>query len=475
MQERSEDDGLRRNERRDEEEVRPAADRKEGADAIRPFFSALFFASPTFAASGSWGSRSASCAGWRCWRSRCSPISSPHRLSWWPCSPCCGCCRWVSSAPFSAPRPNGSTGGARSSWSCDADGRHARAGDPGEPRRDQVWHLAVASFINGIGWASDHPVRRMMIGDAVGAERIGSALSIDTATNNGSRVAGPDAGRAAARPSSGSRACSGSAWRSTRRRSSRRYRIGMRRQTPATKPSSFITSIREGLAWLHRDRRLIGVFVMMVIFNVFGWPATSMVPVIGTDYLKLGPERRRTARELRRRGRAPRRAADRDASRAPHGTGASTSSAVGLYLRDDGVLCDRAGHPGGRRRALPGRDVRRRRSRSCRRRSSIARRPVEMRARLLGVVSVCIGTAPDRLSLSRLSRRDVHAAHRDRRARGAGDARDAADAALLAGCVAALKVATAKRSNVLSLRGVQRRSNPGDPRDCHGALFGASQ
>jgi hypothetical protein len=29
---------------------------------------------------------------------------------------------------------------------------------------------------------------------------------------------------------------------------------------------------------------------MTVIFNVFGWPATSMVPVIGTDYLGLGPK-----------------------------------------------------------------------------------------------------------------------------------------------------------------------------------------
>src|SRR5215510_14949046 len=31
-----------------------------------------------------------------------------------------------------------------------------------------IWHLAVASFVNGAAWASDHPVRRMMIGDAVG-------------------------------------------------------------------------------------------------------------------------------------------------------------------------------------------------------------------------------------------------------------------------------------------------------------------
>ena len=55
----------------------------------------------------------------------------------------------------------------------------------------EVWHLAVASFVNGIGWASDQPVRRMMIGDAVGVERVGAALSIDAATNNGTRVLGP--------------------------------------------------------------------------------------------------------------------------------------------------------------------------------------------------------------------------------------------------------------------------------------------
>src|SRR5512143_1093878 len=26
----------------------------------------------------------------------------------------------------------------------------------------EVWHLALASFINGVGWATDNPVRRVM-------------------------------------------------------------------------------------------------------------------------------------------------------------------------------------------------------------------------------------------------------------------------------------------------------------------------
>jgi MFS family permease len=153
----------------------------------------------------------------------------------------------------------------------------------------EVWHLAVASFINGTGWAADHPVRRMMIGDAVGAERIGAALSVDTATNNGCRVLGPMlSGLLLAEYGITSVFWFSLALYTPALLAA--LRIGLRRQTPATRPASFVTSIREGLAWLHRDRRLIGVFAMTVIFNVFGWPATSMVPVIGTDYLGLGPK-----------------------------------------------------------------------------------------------------------------------------------------------------------------------------------------
>ena len=153
----------------------------------------------------------------------------------------------------------------------------------------EVWHLAVASFINGLSWAADHPVRRMMIGDAVGVERIGAALSVDTATNNGTRVLGPMlSGLLLAEYG-----ITSVFWFSLVLYTPAlvaALRIGMRRQTTATRPASFITSIREGLAWLNRDRRLIGVFLMTIIFNLFGWPATSMVPVIGTDYLNLGPK-----------------------------------------------------------------------------------------------------------------------------------------------------------------------------------------
>jgi len=152
-----------------------------------------------------------------------------------------------------------------------------------------IWQLAAASFVNGLAWVADNPVRRMMIGDAVGAERMGSALSIDTATNNGTRILGPVlSGLLLAEFG-----ITGVFWLSVALYLPSLVavlRIGMRSKGPATKPPAFVASIREGLGWVRRDGRMTGVFVMTIIFNVFGWPATSMVPVIGTDHLALSPK-----------------------------------------------------------------------------------------------------------------------------------------------------------------------------------------
>ena len=40
---------------------------------------------------------------------------------------------------------------------------------------------------------------------------------------------------------------------------------------------------------MRRERRLVGLLVITVIFNLFGWPSLSLIPVIGADNLGLGP------------------------------------------------------------------------------------------------------------------------------------------------------------------------------------------
>jgi len=58
----------------------------------------------------------------------------------------------------------------------------------------EVWHVALASFVNGIAWTTDNPVRRTMIGEVVGHDRMSAAMSIDVGANNASRVLGPTLG-----------------------------------------------------------------------------------------------------------------------------------------------------------------------------------------------------------------------------------------------------------------------------------------
>src|SRR6516164_9141790 len=57
-----------------------------------------------------------------------------------------------------------------------------------------VWHLALASFISGLTWTTDNPVRRTMIGEVVGPERMSAAMSIDVGANNASGMLGPTVG-----------------------------------------------------------------------------------------------------------------------------------------------------------------------------------------------------------------------------------------------------------------------------------------
>jgi hypothetical protein len=51
----------------------------------------------------------------------------------------------------------------------------------------------------------------------------------------------------------------------------------------------FLTSIAQGFVWMRSDRRVVGVFLVTIYFNIFGWPCSSMIPVIGTDYMRLDP------------------------------------------------------------------------------------------------------------------------------------------------------------------------------------------
>lgn len=153
----------------------------------------------------------------------------------------------------------------------------------------KVWHLALASFVNGMCWAADNPVRRMAIGEVVGAERMGRAMAIDAGTNNASRIGGPLlSGLLLGQFGIASVFWLGvvlylpSLWAA--------LGITFRSRTTARRAQPILASLAQGFVWLRGDRRVIGVFLITIYFNIFGWPCSSMIPVIGTDYMRLDPQ-----------------------------------------------------------------------------------------------------------------------------------------------------------------------------------------
>ncbi len=151
-----------------------------------------------------------------------------------------------------------------------------------------LWHLAAASFLNGLGWATDNPVRRVMIGDVVGASRMSTAMSLDVGANNASRMVGPTIGGLLL----ASVGIGGVFTLSVALYAFALYAALHVRYSNAVLIGSapVLARVAAGFRLVRGDRRLVGTLMVTVIYNVFGWPFTSMVPVIGQNQLGLGAE-----------------------------------------------------------------------------------------------------------------------------------------------------------------------------------------
>ena len=158
------------------------------------------------------------------------------------------------------------------------------------------WHVAVASGI-GIFWTMDMPVRRRIVGDISGSTRLVTAMSLDSATNNATRAIGPLAGGFVyetlglvgvyALTSIGFVLAFG-------------LTMGIRTRgdiLEADGPSSglrsavsqFSRDLSAGFRFAIRDQPVRWVLAVTVVFNVWGFPVMSMLPVLGKERLSLDP------------------------------------------------------------------------------------------------------------------------------------------------------------------------------------------
>ena len=151
-----------------------------------------------------------------------------------------------------------------------------------------VWHLGFGAFIAGLAWVVDFPVRRTLLADAVGSARIGAAMSLDTVASSGTRMVGPLLGGTlyAVAGMAGAFLLTAGAYALAFG-----VLIGLRGipgHGPATQ-GKVAHRIRDGLRELRRLPVLQGVLAVTVVFNIWGFPVISMIPVIGADKLSLAP------------------------------------------------------------------------------------------------------------------------------------------------------------------------------------------
>lgn len=152
----------------------------------------------------------------------------------------------------------------------------------------ELWHLMLGAFISGAYWAADMPVRRILLGEIVGLDRVAKAIVLDTVSNNVTRMLGPLVGGSVLQLFGlagsfllGSATCVLAFALVWLVRDPRPPQRGSGWQLRAT--------IVDGVRIARTNRLVLGALAITVLFNVFSFPTSGMVPVVGESVLLLSP------------------------------------------------------------------------------------------------------------------------------------------------------------------------------------------
>ena len=149
-----------------------------------------------------------------------------------------------------------------------------------------VWHIGLATFFSGSIWALEFPARRTLLGEIVGVERVGTAMALDAMAANGSRMLGPVFGGLLLEliGLEGAYFLSASLYAIA---AAAMVWLPQQASTMGRGATSVLRSLVESFSLLRTHRALVGIFAVTIVFNVWGFPFVSMIPVIGQDTLGL--------------------------------------------------------------------------------------------------------------------------------------------------------------------------------------------
>ena len=151
----------------------------------------------------------------------------------------------------------------------------------------EVWHLLSLSFLSGLGWAFEFPSRRSFMGDILKKSNISLGIGLDLTISNFGRFIGPIiAGLMIDYFIDYSFVFSGSFYFFSFLMSLLIFRLTKRNNFEKEIEEEEVSKPFKSLIKNHMFRT---VLVVTIVCNIWAFPTTSMVPVIGETVLKINP------------------------------------------------------------------------------------------------------------------------------------------------------------------------------------------
>ena len=148
--------------------------------------------------------------------------------------------------------------------------------------RIDLWHVLAGAFVAGMVWVTDFPARRSMIAEVVQPHHVGTAMGLEMATSNFSRMLGPlAAGGFLATVGIQGAYIAGVVLFvfAFLMAATLNYQAPVRARS-AVQP---LTNFVEGIRYIRADAVVVMTLAITVAMNLFAFPYNLMVPVIADE------------------------------------------------------------------------------------------------------------------------------------------------------------------------------------------------
>jgi MFS family permease len=153
----------------------------------------------------------------------------------------------------------------------------------------QVWHIMSVAVLIGFGWAFDFPTRRAIMPDLVGTENVRTAIALDMSAMTLMTAVGAIAGGELIQ-AIGMGNCFFVIGSLFILAGLFLYLVGNVSQARFSGGNGILTSVAEGLSYVLRHRAILTVMLITVVINVFVVPFRHLLPIFARDILDVGPD-----------------------------------------------------------------------------------------------------------------------------------------------------------------------------------------